>query len=320
MKKLTFLTFLSGILFLRTMLVVAQSDTIVSDSIVKPWRSHAVFGLNGTQSSFVNWNAGGRNNISVLGFINASAEYNKRRMKWASEANLALGGLQFIGVGNGSEGLQKTDDRLEFGTNLGYNLYDHMFITLMNNFKTQFLDGFQYPNDSVVVSRFIAPAYYNFGLGMNYAPSEHFSLFMSPIAGKLTYVGDQALADAGAFGVDPAVYNSTGALISHGKNLRSEFGAYVKMKVNKDIAKNINLAASTELFSNYLDHPENIDVNADVLFTFKINSWFTASLNWTVKYDHDIRITDSEGNTGPRLQFKSVLGLGITYKLKNYDE
>ncbi|MBL4862661.1 MAG: hypothetical protein JKY09_06560, partial [Crocinitomicaceae bacterium] len=67
----------------------------------------------------------------------------------------------------------------------------------------------------------------------------------------------------------------------------------------------------------YMDEPQNIDVNADVLFTFKVNSWFSTSLNWTLLYDDDIDITDSNGDVGPRTQFKSVLGLGVTYTMKN---
>ncbi len=92
------------------------------------------------------------------------------------------------------------------------------------------------------------------------------------------------------------------------------------MRANVDLAKNINMTGTLELFSNCLDRPQNIDVNADVLFTFKVNSWFQASLNWALKYDHDIDILAADGGFGPRLQFKSVLALGITYKLKNYKE
>lgn len=319
------LALVAGILFTSVAFGQADSTAVEGadslDKTPKHWETEAIFGLTGSQSSFVNWNAGGRNNVTIIGSIVASATYKKDKFQWENDLNTALGGTQFIGVGNGDQILQKTDDKIELGTKVGYNLFDHTFITLMNNFRTQYLDGFKYPNDSVVVSRFMAPGYYNFGLGLDYSPSEHFSLFFSPIAGKLTFVRDQNLANAGAFGVDPAVYDlTTGELISKGKNLRKEFGAYLKMKINRDLAKNISVIATTELFSNYLNHPENIDVNADILFNFKVNSWFSASVNWTVKYDHDILIEDANGNIGPRLQFKSVLGIGISYKLHNHDE
>ena len=90
------------------------------------------------------------------------------------------------------------------------------------------------------------------------------------------------------------------------------------MKYNKEIVKNIEMKSTLELFSNYLENPENIDINGDVLFTFKVNKWFSASLNWTVIYDHDINIQSIDGGFGPRTQFKSVLGLGVSYTMKNF--
>jgi hypothetical protein len=58
----------------------------------------------------------------------------------------------------------------------------------------------------------------------------------------------------------------------------------------------------------------------EAIFNFKVNSWFSASLNWMLIYDDDIDIRDSKGNIGPRTQFKSVLGLGISYKMMNFKE
>jgi len=92
---------------------------------------------------------------------------------------------------------------------------------------------------------------------------------------------------------------------------RGEFGSYFKIKYSRVLAKNIDMKAKLDLFSNYIEDPENIDVNAEVLFTFKVNNWFSASLNWNLIYDHDII---------QRTQFKSVLGLGISYTMRNFDE
>lgn len=282
------------------------------------WKASSVFGLNGTQSSFVNWNAGGRNSVSVTGFINAQAHYNKAKFQWKNNLALALGGLQYIGVGSSEESLQKTDDRIEFSTEVGYKLKEKLFGSVLSSFKTQFLEGYKYPDDSTVLSRFMAPGYANFALGLNYAPKEHLTLFLSPANAKMTFVQDQNLANAGAFGVRAAEYDlTTGELVKLGERFRFELGALFNMKYNKDIFENINLVASLNLFSNYLDRPQNIDVNADVLFTFKVNSWFSASFNMSVIYDHDIEITDIKGNVGPRTQYKSVLGAGISYTLKN---
>jgi len=291
-----------------------------SDTIPPNWILQSTYSLNGTQSSFVNWNAGGSNNISLLGSIDASAKYSKNKIKWDNDLGLALGGLQYIGK-NADKGLQKTDDRIDFATSFGYKMKEFWYLSLLADFKTQFLDGFDPSNDSVRTSSFMAPAYDNIALGIDYTPNKHLTIFLSPVAGKLTHVRDQVLANAGAFGVDPAELDiTTGDIITAGKMFRGEFGAYFKFKYNNALGKNIEMKSKLELFSNYLVNPENIDVNAEVIFNFKVNSWLSASLNWNLIYDHDIKILDAKGGFGPRTQFKSVLGLGISYTMKNYEE
>lgn len=280
------------------------------------WMSKAICGLNGTQSSFVNWNAGGRNNISVLGYLVASANYKKKLIKWDNDLGLALGGIQYINKGSG-ESLQKTDDRIEIATSCGYKIKTNYYVSILGSFRTQFMEGFK-NGDSIRTSKFMAPGYLNLALGIDYKPNDNFSIFLSPVSTKVTFVRDEALANAGSFGVDPAIYDAaSGDLITAGKMFRGEFGAYFKFKYAKEIVKNIEMKAKLALFSNYIKEPENIDVNSEILFTFKVNSWFSASLNWNLLYDHDILITDGNGETGPRTQFKSVLGLGVSYTVKN---
>jgi hypothetical protein len=296
-------------------------DTLQKKDSIPPkyWKLKAIYGLNGTQSSFVNWNAGGRNNISILGTISASANYTINNVKWSNDLSIALGGLQYLEK-NMPESLQKTDDRIDITSNFGMKIKKHVFVSFIGGFKTQMLDGFSFPNDSIRISTFMAPGYVNTALGIDYIKSDNFSVFTSPFAAKMTFVNDQILADAGSFGVEKAVFDGLGNVITAGKRFRGEFGAYVKLKFNKTVAKNIDLKSKIELFSNYMQNPQNIDVNAEALFTFKVNSWFSASLQWSLIYDDDIAIRDSYGNIGPRTQFKSVLGLGVSYKMKNFKE
>lgn len=299
---------------------------VPADSLAKPepkkWRLKAIYGLNGTQTQFVNWNAGGRNNVSALGFINTQANYKFKKIKWDNEFNISLGGLQYLDENQTEENImfQKTDDRLEYSSNVGYAIRKDLNFSFISSFRTQMLDGFNFPNDSTRASTFMAPGYLNLGLGFDYTPDKNLTVFLSPAAVKMTFVLDDVLANQGAFGVDPATYAPQGGLLTPGKQFRLELGAYAKINYNKNLAENIDVKTKLELFSNYLENPQNIDVNAEVLWSFKVNNWFQASLQWNLIYDDDIRITDADGNTGPRTQFKSVLGLGISYTMKNYKE
>ncbi len=278
----------------------AQSDTIPSN-----WKLKAIYGANGTQSSFVNWNAGGRNNIALLGYVAGSAKYEKGKIKWDNDLGAAIGGMQYLDSEIGNE-LQKTDDRLELATNLGYKLKEHYYLSILGSFRTQFIDGLD--ADGFKTSTFMAPGYVNLSLGIDYTPNDNFSVFLSPLASKMTFVNDPMLSAAGSFGV------------TAGETFRGEFGAYFKMKYNKELFTNIEMKSKLELFSNYIENPQNIDVNAEILFSFKVNNWFSASLLWNLIYDDDIDIRDINGNVGPRTQFKSVLGLGVSYTMKNFTE
>lgn len=315
--------------FIGSLIVFGQDDhekvrkelekiNATHDSLLpKHWQVTSLFGLSGSQTSFVNWAAGGRNNIAVLGFVDFSAIYQKRRLKWSNDVKLALGGMYYTDSTGKKQGLQKTDDRIDLSTSFGYEFKPHWFLTAIGGFRTQFLDGFSFPNDSIPISRFMAPGYANFSLGIEWAPVDYFNMYLSPVASKMTFVNDQRLANAGAFGVRAAELDTAGNVLSRGLRFRNEIGAYFRMRFQKELVKNIEMKTRLELFSNYANNPQNIDVNFENIFTFKIYKFFQASLQWNLIYDDDIDIRDNKGKTGPRTQFKSVLGLGISYTLTN---
>ncbi len=83
--------------------------------------------------------------------------------------------------------------------------------------------------------------------------------------------------------------------------------------------KNVTLDTKLDLFSNYLDNPQQIDVNWDMLLTFKVNDYLSASLLTQLIYDYDIQFGDDTTGDGvddtfeSRVQFKELFGLGLTY-------
>lgn len=92
-------------------------------------------------------------------------------------------------------------------------------------------------------------------------------------------------------------------------------GAIVKSEFKTELMKNVNLATTLSLFSNYFNNPQNIDVNWDITVNMKINDYLSANLLTNLVYDHDILIPlDDEGNTGRRVQLKQLFGVGLSYK------
>lgn len=104
------------------------------------------------------------------------------------------------------------------------------------NFKTQSLPGYNYPNDSVIISKFLSPAYLLFAGGFDWKPKNYLSFLLAPITGKSTFVLNQQLANAGAFGVEPAIFEN-GQLIKQGKTFRAEFGSYIKLALQHTFFK-----------------------------------------------------------------------------------
>lgn len=286
--------------------VIAKAQTV---DTIKYWKYKGDGALAISQVSLTNWAAGGENTLATNAMVNLFANYKKDKLSWNNSLGLAYGFLNQESIKN-----KKTDDKIDLSSQLGYSASKYWNYSLLFGFKTQFAEGFNYPDDSTVISHFMAPGYFQLALGMEYKPNDYFSLFLSPAGARLTVVNDVRLADLGAFGVDPATYNNANVLISHGKKSRWEFGASLKAAVAKEIAKNVSLSSKLELFSDYLKKPQNIVVNWEVLLTLKVNSLLTTNIGTQLIYDDNIDILDKSGNKGPRTQFKEVIGVGLAYK------
>ena len=94
--------------------------------------------------------------------------------------------------------------------------------------------------------------------------------------------------------------------------LSAVFKADIAVKVNDNFAYTSQLV----LFSNYLDHPENIRVNWDNRFDWKIAKYFSLTLTTNMIYDDKVMIfSDKDGLTKQRVQFKESLLFGFTYTI-----
>ncbi len=279
-----------------------------NDSL-KYWKFGGEGAFSVSQVSLTNWAAGGENTFSANAFLNIIASYKKNSVSWDNVLEMGSGMLK-----QGIYEQRKTDDKIDFASKFGLTASKYWNYSLMLGFKTQFLDGYDYPNDSVVISRFLAPAYVLLSAGMDYKPNDDLSVMLSPLSGRMTIVNDQVLADAGAFGVEPIAINKDGTIEMQGEKIRTEFGSFLKILYQHEVMTNVRLKTKLELFSNYLEEPQNIDINWEVLVNMKINKFLSANISTQLIYDEDIDITDKDGKTGPRTQFKEVFGIGLFYK------
>lgn len=165
----------------------------------------------------------------------------------------------------------------------------------------------------------MAPAYLYLGLGAEYERDDiNFSLFLSPLTQKTTFVLSQTLADQGSFGVDPAKYDAvTGALLHHGKKTRTELGILISGQWEKEIYKNMTLENRLSLYSDYLNNFGNIDVDWQLQLDMTVNEYVGASLGTHLIYDDDIKakeeVDGQQITVGPKVQLKQILGIGLSY-------
>lgn len=306
---------------MKKILLILLMTTMVSfvfaqDEKPQGWTHKGNIGLNIAQSSFTNWAAGGQNSLAYLGLLNYQINYAKGNFKWDNTLNTALGYSYF----NFKQKPIKTEDKIEFTSLAGIKASDKLFYSLEFAFRSQFAYGFDYTKDSTqYISKFLAPAYLTLGLGVEWVPSPHFSLNFAPLTGRITIVNDDYLSKIGAFGVEPGYFNPNDSTQwIPGKKVRYEFGARLVAKFNYPLTQNINFDSKLELFSNYLDHPERIDVDWQNMLVMKVNSWLNCNIATHLIYDYDIPFHDAAGDLipGSKVQFKEVLSIGFLVNLK----
>ncbi|WP_066627142.1 DUF3078 domain-containing protein [Labilibacter marinus] len=287
---------LVAFLCLCTLAVGAQEQQ--ADSI-KNWKAGGTSSLNFSQVSLTNWAGGGNNSLAGTLLFKGFLNHKKNKFAWDNALDFSYGLTK-----QGDYKVAKSEDKLYMSSKLGYEAGKHWYYSALLDFKTQFAEGYKDPLvQEQMISEFLAPGYVQFSFGMDYKPSDNFSLYLSPITSKLTIVNNDSLANIGAFGVEP------------GENLRQEYGASVKLLAKKkDIIKNVNAYTRLDLFSSYTDNPENIDVDWEFGFEMKVNKYLSAVFTMNMVYDDDISYVDEDGNSkGPQVQIKQLFGAGLTY-------
>jgi hypothetical protein len=284
--------------------------TQVADT-TQGWKNGGVFALNLAQTSLTNWAAGGQNSVAVNGLFSVFANLTKDKSRWDNSLDIGYGLLK-----QGKEGFRKTDDKIDFLSKYGREAFKNFYYAALLNFKTQMAPGYNYPNDSVKISNLFAPAYLLLAVGLDYKPNAYFSAFVAPLTAKFTFVLDDTLSAHEAFGVPK------------NEKLKSEVGGYIRVIYTKndfkaEFLKNVSFTTKIDLFSNYADKPQNIDVSWETQLTMKVNKYIAVNLNTHLMYDDNIKVSFDKNNdgtiaagesVGSKIQFKEIFGVGFSYK------
>ena len=290
------------------------------------WTSQAEFTFGLNQTSLWDWVAGGYNNLSLNSGLDANAKYEKDLTTWGNRLQLQYGTLSSAD----KKGLiQKTTDRIYAESKWGYKTskdskwsYSAAF-----DFRSQFSDGYSdYKQGAdglwtgTLKSGFLAPAYTNLGLGMDWTPNKWLSINIAPLTGGFTIVRAEQLRKTYGMllredGLDPTVG-------SNYRKAKFQFGAQVKVDAKFVINEVFNYGTQLVLFTDYLDNPfKEYRVNWDNKITWNVGKYFKIGLDTWFIYDPNVIIKNNkdiaqypEGRA--RGQFKEFTSFNFAYTLK----
>lgn len=271
--------------FLLAILSVNAQET--AKDTIKHWTKKGNISLLFNQSSYnKQWLGGGTSNIAGNFGLNYDFNYKKEDLVWDNKFILAYG-LSKI---KGDSKTAKTDDRLELNSLWGKKASGQWYYSIYFNFKTQMDTGFD--KNNVRISHFFSPAYFQFGPGMLWKKSNNLSVNFAPAAAKLIVVHDHFTDLGPSYGV------------LQGDNTRFEFGASISAYYKFNVMTNVSIENRLNLYSNYLDAPQNVDVDYQMNVVMKINKYLSANVALQAIYDD---------NSVQAVQVKELFGLGVNY-------
>ena len=141
------------------------------------------------QTSLTNWAAGGDNTISLAAYIDGNGNWKKGDMFWNNRLQLDYGFLW----ASSKPIIQKSTDRIYLESKWGYKAPStkYLYFSANYDFKSQVTTGYEYKTPSVegledmdrkdqvnhwkdarvLKSGFLAPAYTNLALGIDFVPT-----------------------------------------------------------------------------------------------------------------------------------------------------
>jgi len=281
MKKLFLL-----IVFTFAVLSINAQET--PKDTTKIWTTKGNASLLLSQSAYnKEWLGGGTSNVAGNFNLNYDFNYKKGNVVWDNKFILAYG-LSKI---KGNERMAKTDDRIELNSLWGKkSTVKNWYYSMFFNFKSQMDTGLD--KDGLKISHFFSPAYFQFGPGFLWKKDNNLSINIAPAAGKLILVHKHFTDLGPSFGV------------LQGDNTRFELGASVSAYYKVSPITNVSIENILNLYSNYLEDAQNVDINYQMNLVMKINKYLSANINVQTIYDD---------NAIKAFQVKEIFGLGINY-------
>ncbi len=311
--------YLLSLLFVFALLLpaVAQDEEEEEEQLKEGWNYGLGFGTDFSQLLQINPRQGaGQNSIGFGGAVNVFGKYRKNRFAWDNVGSLQFS-VQRFGSGPLPSGqdipFQKAIDELRFASKAGYatspdsKFYYAADLAFLSQLTPTYFGTEAYPGnflsdvsgDGMPNSKFFSPATINFSLGIDYKPNDNLSIFFSPLASKFIVVADDNIAALGIHG-NPVERDADGNVTSF-ENVFYGFGASARITyANKFLNDKLLFTSNLLLFSNYLENPQNIDIDWTNELAYSLFKGFQIALTANIFYDDDVlvQVTDFDAPGG----------------------
>ncbi len=282
------------------------------EQIPGTWRYRLSSAMSINQNYLSNWARGGESSLASLLDLRTSAEYRNvdSEISWTSSGRFRYGNII-----SEEFGFRTNNDILELKSQLNKSINKNIDFSSVFYGKTQISKGYDYPNDSIPISRFLSPGTFTIGTGIEYEPFANTKLNFSALSYRNTFVLDTTQINQRAHGIE------------RGKRTRHEMGGQLVINNKMNLFDDLTIENAVRLFSNYLDKPQNIDVDWEINLQKQVSYFFTISINLHMIYDKNIRfpVLDGQGNPvtlpdgspkeEPRLQLKQFLGVTMSLSI-----
>jgi Protein of unknown function (DUF3078) len=275
------------------------------------WTSSGNATLLFNQAAFnAEWTGGGTSNYAANAGLTYEAIYRKDKLTWDNRLMAEYG----ITKTKDQEFTRKTNDRLELNSILGRQIKEtNWFYSWFANFRTQFSNGYEFLEDPdtgaesrIVTTKFLSPGYFQTGPGILWKKSDNLKVNVSPATIRFIFVDDSFTTFPDP--IAAAAFNEAGGYfgVEANETVRYEFGASLNGYAKFDIMPNVTAENVLSLYSNYLEDPQNVDVDYQLNLLLKVNEWITANFTFQAIYDD---------NAVKGFQIRETLGIGVGYKL-----
>ena len=284
------------ILVLFFSLKSSSQEIIVDTSKVIGWQNSGKTTFLINQTAFSNWTSGGENSIAATLSVDYNLNYYKNGWSWDTKMIGSFG----VNKNSDSKFFKKIDDRVEINSVMGKKFIDKFSFSSFFNFKTQFAKGFKYSNndqgDEVRTerTRVFSPAYIQLGVGIYWKESNSLWVNFAPITGRLILASKKFTNDL----EEGEEYFG----IPRGENSRFELGASISAFYKFELVDNVMLEQRVNLYSDYLNKADNIDVDYTLSAFMKINDYLSTTLIIQCLYDD---------NAIKKIQLREVFGLAF---------